>query len=184
MKAHRNRVLSYFFLAALRIVLLVTVFCVGLYVGPFAGALQAQSAQGTADTMLHALPDGDVRAESGANSGGHWLDHRGLVNPSPDVKCAIVEWISAPPKPSLVVVCPPDEVFAPLRLYFKLSWKRDADVPGNFQIVAEPKTMIKMHWNAQGDYQLLLRTERKNERNPRTEWVKFNDLVAVYIKSE
>jgi len=179
MKTHRNRVWSYLLFAARRIVLLVIV----LSVGPFAGALQAQSAAGAASTVLHALPDGDARADSGASE-GHWLDHRALRNPSPDVKCAIVEWITASPKPSLVVVCPPDEVFAPLRLYFKLSWKRDADVPANFQIVAEPKTMIKMHWNLQGDYQVLLRTERKNDRSPHPEWVKFNDLQALYIRSE
>jgi len=131
------------------------------------------------------LPDGGARAESaGPNSEGHWLDPRALVDPSPDVKCAIVEWITASSKPSLVVVCPPGEVFAPLRLYFKLSWKRDADVPANFQIIAEPETMIKMHWNSQGDYHVLLQTERKSGHNPHPEWVKFNNLLAVYIKSE
>ncbi len=181
MKSHRNRALSYLFFAALAVVRLVIVLCIG----SFAGALLAQSAPGAASTVLRALPDGDARPETaGPSSDGHWLDHRGLVDPSPDVKCAIVEWIAASSKPSLVVVCPPDEVFAPLRLYFKLSWKRDADVPANFQIIAEPKTMIKMHWNAQGDYQVLLRTERKSEHNPHPEWVKFNNLIAVYIKSE
>jgi hypothetical protein len=112
------------------------------------------------------------------------MNRRTLVDPSPDVKCAIVEWMATSPKPSLVVVCPPDEVFAPLRPYFKLSWRREADVPSDFQIIATPKAMIKMHWNMQGDYQVLLRTEHKNERNARAEWVKFNNLVAVYIKSE
>ena len=83
-----------------------------------------------------------------------------------------------------MVVCPPDEVFAPLRRYFKLSWKRDADVSGDLQTIATPKAVTKMHWNTQGDYQVLLRIERKIERSARPAWVKFNDLVGVYIKSE
>ena len=191
MKADRNRVLSSLLFAALAIVPLAVVLLASvLCAGPFAGALKAQSAAGAGPTVLRAMPEGEARAArtegtgAGASTEGHWMDHRTLVDPSPDVKCAIVEWITASPKPSLVVVCPPDEVFAPLRLYFKLSWKRDADVPGDFQIIAAPKTMIKMHWNSKGDYQVLLQTERKNERGPHTEWVKFNDLVGVYIKSE
>jgi hypothetical protein len=125
-----------------------------------------------------------ARAESGSNPEEQWMNHRALVDPSPDMKCAVVEWIAPPPKPSLVVVRPPDEVFAPLRLYFKLSWKRDADVPGDLQIIATPKAMTKKHWNMQGDYQVLLRAERKNEHGARPAWVKFNDLVGVNIKSE
>jgi hypothetical protein len=170
MKANRNRVRSYSsFFAALTIIVCVK---------PFAGALQAQSAP----AALQASPSGEARAERSTSSGEHWLDHRPAVEPSADMKCAIVEWAAGSPKPSLVVVCPPEEVFAPLRLYFKLSWKRDADVPGNFQIIAEPKTMIKLHWTSQGDYQVLLPTERKKERNRHREWVSFNDLVGVFIK--
>jgi len=159
--------LYFSFLAALAIL---------LGVKPFAGHLQAQSAP----AAPHALPGGEARAERATSSGEHWLDPRPVVDPSPDMKCAIVEWAAGSPKPSLVVVCPPEEVFAPLRLYFRLSWKRDADVPGNFQIIAEPKTIIKLHWTSQGEYQVLLPTERKKKRHP--EWVNFNSLVGVFIK--
>jgi hypothetical protein len=44
-----------------------------------------------------------------------------------------------------------------------LSWKRDADVPGDLQIIATPKAMPKMHWNMPGDYQVLLRAEPRTK---------------------
>src|SRR5580693_1190891 len=33
-----------------------------------------------------------------------------------DIKCAIVEWDGSSPKPVLTVVCPPPEIFTPLRV--------------------------------------------------------------------
>jgi hypothetical protein len=191
MKAYRNKVLSHLLFAALAVVpLALALLTIVLYFGPFAGALRAQSAAGTAPTVLRAMPEGESRAARtegpgpGSITEGRWMEHRTLVDPSPDVKCAIVDWITASPKPSLVIVCPPEEVFAPLRLYFKLSWMRDVDVPSDFQIIAAPKALIKMHWTMRGDYQVLLQTERKNEHGPHTEWVNFNNLVGVFIKSE
>jgi hypothetical protein len=148
-------------------------------ISSFAGGICAQSQPGV--VAQHALPTNGSRAESDPHAGGHWLDHRSVTDP--DLKCAVEEWIDANPKPSLVLVCPPDEVFAPLRLYFKLSWKQEADVPANLRIIAEPKSMIKMRWNSQGDYQVWLPIERK-EHKRQPEWVSFNNLVAVYVKSE
>jgi hypothetical protein len=99
------------------------------------------------------------------------------------MKCAIVQWTQEPPRPALVVVCPPEEVFAPLRIYFKLSWKRDEDLPRNFQALMGPaKTQTKMHWNSQGDYQVLLQPKQKDGRASHREWVNFTDLAGVYLK--
>ena len=81
------------------------------------------------------------------------------------------------------MVCPPDEVFAPLRLYLKLSWKRDEDVPRDSQMfVAQPNTQTRINWTPQGDYRVLLKTERKSGGSGRPAWVDFNDLTGVYIK--
>lgn len=99
-----------------------------------------------------------------------------------DIKCSVVQWTAELPRPAIVLACPPEEVFAPLRLFFKLSWRKDTDVPVNVQaLLVHPKIETKMHWTHRGDYQVLLQAERKNGRSER-EWVHFNDLIAVYIK--
>jgi hypothetical protein len=174
MNAYRKLVLSTLFFAALAIVLCSK---------PFAIALQAQSPQAAAPAPLHAFPDGGAQPVGAPSSGLRWPDPRAVAHRSPDIQCAFVQWTAEPPRPALVVVCPPEEVFAPLRLYFKLSWKRDADVPANFQaLLTQPKTQTKMHWTPQGDYHVLLQAERKNGRSAHLEWVHFTDLVGVYIK--
>ncbi len=94
-----------------------------------------------------------------------------------------MDWSAGPPRPTLVVACPPDEVFAPLRLYFRLTWRRDEEVPGDFQtLIALPKTQTKITWTPQGDYHVPLKAERKNGRSPHSQWVNFTDLAAVYIE--
>jgi hypothetical protein len=40
----------------------------------------------------------------------------------PDIACSVVEWKDEPPKPALSVVCPAQDVFAPIHVYRKLSW--------------------------------------------------------------
>jgi len=46
----------------------------------------------------------------------------------PDVVCSIVESKLSDPAPSLTVLCPPQDIFAPLHVYLKLSWLKPADI--------------------------------------------------------
>jgi hypothetical protein len=176
MNAHRHRLLSHLLFAAFTIFL-----CAKL----FAGALQAQSSSSAVPPPLRALPHDDTQPEGPASTRARWSgpDARAVADRTPDLKCSVVDWSAGPSKPSLVVVCPPEEVFAPLRLYLKLSWKHDEDVPHDFQtFVAQPNSETKINWTPQGDYHVLLKTERKNGRRGRPEWINFNDLAGVYIK--
>jgi hypothetical protein len=164
MNAHRNRLPSHLFLATFAIILCAE---------PFAGAPQAQSAPGAVPAPLRAFPHDDTQPEGPASNKAR----------TADLKCAVVGWNDGPPRPSLIVVCPPEEVFAPLRLYFKLSWKRDEDVPRDFQtFLAQRNTQTKIYWTQQGDYHVLLKAEHKDGRSGRPEWVNFNNLDGVYIK--
>jgi hypothetical protein len=178
MNAHRNRLESHLFFATFVIVF-------GLCAKPFAGAQQTQSAPSALAEPLRAVPRNDAHPEETASNKARWPAPVARVSAdrTPDLKCAVVEWSEGPSRPSLIVVCPPDEVFAPLRLYLKLSWKRDEDVPRDFQtFIAQPNTQTKINWTQQGDYRVLLKTERKDGRSGRPEWVDFNDLAGVYIK--
>jgi hypothetical protein len=174
MNAYRNLVLSTLFFAAPAIVLCAK---------PFAIALQAQSPQAAAPAPSHAFPDNSTQPTGSASPPASWPDPSIVdIRRSRDLKCSVVQWTSEPPRPALVVVCPPEEVFAPLRLFFKLSWRQDADVPGNFQaLLAQPKIETKMHWTDRGDYHILLQVEGKHGRSDR-KWIHFNDLIGVYIR--
>jgi hypothetical protein len=176
MNAHHNRLPPHLFVVA---------FAIFLCAKPFAGALQAQSAPSAVPAPLRAFPHNDTQPEGPTSTRARWPgpDARAVAERTPDLKCAVVEWNDGPAKPSLVVVCPPEEVFAPLRLYLKLSWKHDEDVPRDFQaFIAQPNTQTKINWTQQGGYRVLLKTERKNGRRGGPEWVNFNDLAGVYIK--
>ena len=178
MNAHRNRLASRLFFATFVIVF-------GLCAKPFAGAQQTQSAPSAVAAPLRAFPHNDAQPEEAAGNKTRWPAPVARVSAdrTPDLKCAVVEWNDGPPRPSLIVVCPPEEVFAPLRLYLKLSWKRDEDVPRDFQaVIAQPNTQTKINWTPQGDYRALLKRERKNGRSGQPEWIDFNDLAGVYIR--
>ncbi len=178
MNAHHHRLMSHPFFAAFAIVL-------GLCAKPFAGAQQTQSTPNVAPAPLRVSPGNDARSEEPAGSRPRWPAPVARVNTdrTADLKCAVVEWNGNPPRPSLVVVCPPEEVFAPLRLYLKLSWKRDEDVPRDFQsFIAQANTQTKVNWTPRGDYRVLLKTEHKNGRSGQPAWVDFNDLAGLYIK--
>ena len=58
----------------------------------------------------------------------------------PDIKCSVVEWNNALPKPALTLLCPPEEIFAPLRVCIKLSWLKPEDVPNNAKQKKRNKT--------------------------------------------
>ena len=173
MNAYRNRVLSNLFFAVLAIVLCAR---------PFAIALQAQSTRDGSPVPFHAFPDNPTQPAGSASPEASWPAPGTVDRRSRDIKCSVVQWTSELPRPAIVVVCPPEEVFAPLRLFFKLSWRQDADVPANLQaLLAQPKIETKMHWTDHGDYHVLLQAEGKNGRSDR-KWVLFNNLIGVYIR--
>ena len=166
-------------LPMLSLSLLIAVLCPK----PFAAILWAQSPPSGSPAPLHAFPDNSAKSESALGSKAPWPGALGTNDPTSDMKCSIVQWTVEPPRPALVLVCPPEEVFAPLRVYFKLSWKRDEDLPRNLQaLLAQSKAQTKMHWNSQGDYHVLLQAENKNGHASRPEWVHFTDLAAIYLK--
>jgi hypothetical protein len=173
MNTYRNHVLCVVFFAVLAIASCAKSFVI---------AVHAQSHHADVPAPLRFFPEKDARLEAAANA-APGTETGGVSASSSDMKCAVVEWNAAPPKPSLILVCPPDEVFAPLRVYFKLCWKRTEDIPDDFQhLIVPPKSLAKFYWTSAYQYRVQLKTERKKGGSPRTEWVNFTDLSAVYFK--
>jgi hypothetical protein len=99
----------------------------------------------------------------------------------PDVSCSIVEWKDDQPKPTLAVVSPPQETFAPLHLYLKLSWMKAEDVPLCVRRITAPaKTMIKIRTDRSTAW-VWLGVREKPDAAPRQTWVGFNAVVDVAL---
>jgi hypothetical protein len=161
-----------------------TLLAAGLCALPFSCVTPAQSSPAAPPAPFHALPSEGTEPEDRTSAGASIRPGRASSEaPSSDMKCSVVEWSVTPHKPpALLLQCPPEEVYTPLRVYFRLSWKRAEDVPDHFQnIVVQPKAMAKFHWTHQQTFRVLLKAERK-DKTPKPEWVSFNDLVAVYFE--
>jgi hypothetical protein len=91
-----------------------------------------------------------------------------------------VEWNDAPPKPTLTVVCPPEEVFAPLRLYLGLSWEQPEKhvADGAETIVAVPKSAVRVRFTPT-EAQVRLRVFRSGGKKPQETWVRFDEICKI-----
>ena len=99
----------------------------------------------------------------------------------PDVSCSIVEWKDDQPKPTLAVVCPPQETFAPLHVYLKLSWLKPEDVPLCVRRISAPaKTLIKIRTDRSTAW-VWLAVREKPDAAPRQTWVGFNAVVDLAL---
>lgn len=98
----------------------------------------------------------------------------------PDVDCTVVQW-SETPKPVLTLLCPPQEVFAPLRILIKLSWLKPEDAPVKpSSISVVPGTLTKLHTN-KTVAMVWLNIEVEGKNQPQAKWVNFNGVVDVAL---
>jgi hypothetical protein len=98
-----------------------------------------------------------------------------------DIKCSVVEWETGSPKPALTVVCPPPEVFSPLRVFLKFSWVDASDVPKEAaKVVAEPKTATRIQLG-KGSVRAFLKISRDADSLSKEKWVAFNSLQSFAI---
>ena len=105
------------------------------------------------------------------------------VTPSdkPDVSCSVVEWNAAPAKPTLTVLCPPEEVFAPLHVFLKVSWLKAEDVPAYSRTIRAPaRTPTKLRTNKTAVW-IWLAVQEKQDSAPRNKWVAFSGVVDVAL---
>ena len=99
----------------------------------------------------------------------------------PDVSCSIVEWKDDTSKPTLAVVCPPQDTFTPLHVYLKLSWLKSEDVPLSVRSITVPaKTIVKIRTTGSTAWVWLAVKEKPSAAARRT-WVGFNAVVDVAL---
>lgn len=98
----------------------------------------------------------------------------------PDVECTVVQWLETP-KPVLTLLCPPNEIFAPLRIIIKLSWLKPEDAPVKPSAISVvPGTLTKLHTNKTvATVWLSIKEEGKDL--PQARWVSFNGVADVAL---
>jgi hypothetical protein len=98
-----------------------------------------------------------------------------------EIRCSIIEWENNAPKPLLTVVCPPPQVFAPLRVFLKFSWLDTKDVPKEAaKVVAEPRTETKIMLG-KGDIKVFLKISKGGDDTGKEKWMAFNALQGFTI---
>ena len=99
----------------------------------------------------------------------------------PDINCSILDWKDDSPKPTLAVLCPPQDTFAPVYLYLKLSWLKSEDVPLLVRSITAPvKTVIKIR-TSKATAWVWLSVKEKVDVAPRRTWVPFNAVADVAL---
>jgi hypothetical protein len=100
------------------------------------------------------------------------------------LKCELLDWKNEAPSPVLTVACPPEGVYAPLRIYFGFSWERLEEVPSNAgNIVAAPKTLTRVDFR-QTEALIWLKVSENGERKLREQWVRFTSITKIGVSSE
>ncbi|GEM_PF-6871789 len=102
-----------------------------------------------------------------------------------DVKCVVVQWeLPASGTPKLTILCPPAEIFAPLRVYIQLGWKSAEGVPENYlRIIAPSGALTKIRSNRAG-VAVWLKVGQENPGTPQTKWVSFDTLLSVGLQQD
>lgn len=102
-------------------------------------------------------------------------------NDMPDISCSVAQWKDDLATPTLAVICPPANVFAPIHVYLKLSWLRAEDVPPVARgITVAEKALVKVRTNRSSAW-VWLGVREKQGGAPHRAWVAFNGVVDMAL---
>ncbi len=99
----------------------------------------------------------------------------------PDVDCAVLQWNEhSSDAPILTLLCPPSQIFAPLRVLVKLTWRDEEQAPVDSEkllIAPGEKTRLR----TRKDRALIQLTVLDNKGRPRKTWVSFTGVADVAL---
>ena len=95
------------------------------------------------------------------------------------INCAVLSWEYTPSRPLLTLVCPPEDVFAPLRVYLKLSHSAPKGKARDYQKIAvQPGELTKMR-SAETEALIWLKVQEDGKAKPTAQWMPFDEIVKV-----
>ncbi len=101
-----------------------------------------------------------------------------------EIDCTVEEWTPSDTSPVLGLVCPPPQVFSPLRVHLKVSWLKVGDIPKVLhRIVAEPHMPVRIRPTS-STLRVLLRVSKHPEDAGKEEWIGFNSVLGVGLEGE
>jgi hypothetical protein len=102
----------------------------------------------------------------------------------PDIDCSIQEWNGIRPKPYLKLLCPPETVYAPVRIYLKLSWLKPDDMPKDVEnIIARAKQSTRIR-SSESTVMVRMEVSAGKGQNPQVKWVNFSGVVDVALLTD
>lgn len=100
------------------------------------------------------------------------------------VSCAVVKYDSTDTRPTLHLLCPGPDIFAPLRVHLALTWKHVSEIPSimkNMLVVMSKSVKFKSK-PGKSKAELTLRDQEDNHST--TEWVTFTDVNVGLVVSQ
>ena len=99
----------------------------------------------------------------------------------PDIDCSIQEWNGTRPKPYLKLLCPPEGVYAQVRVYLELSWMKPEDIAKDVdKIVTQPKQLTKIR-SSKSVVMVRMEVSQGKDQHPRVKWVDFNGVMDLAL---
>ena len=100
-----------------------------------------------------------------------------------DVSCSVIDWSAKASKPALTVLCPPEEVFAPVHVYLKVSWLNENEVPAYARTIhVQARALTKLRTDKSA-LRVWLGVREKQDTAVRGKWVAFTGVVDLALLS-
>jgi hypothetical protein len=101
-----------------------------------------------------------------------------------EINCAVVKWEPDLPDPALTLVCPPEHVFTPVRVFLKVAGPKSQEIPKDLQrIVAAPHSPARIRPTPEALY-VRLRVNDTGEETGKEAWIAFSSVLAFSLQGE
>jgi hypothetical protein len=93
------------------------------------------------------------------------------------VTCSVVKYDSTVPLPTLHLLCPGRQVFAPLRVHLSLSWKDIAQIPAAMHgMLVDINSVVKFKSTKAGNPTAELTLQDPNAARSSRQWITFTQV--------
>jgi hypothetical protein len=105
---------------------------------------------------------------------------------SGSVSCGVVKYEVTDLKPTVHLLCPAQEIYAPIRVHLTLTWKSIEEVPSVLRTMYVDLTQVVKFRSAPGqDPSAELTLEEAQKTHPQKQWIHFSKVnVALVLPAE
>jgi hypothetical protein len=92
------------------------------------------------------------------------------------VSCAVVKYDSTAARPTLHLLCPGPDIFAPLRVHLALTWKYASQIPATMKNMLVDMSRSVRFKSKPGSSKAELTLRKPQDTHSTKEWVTFTDV--------